>query len=145
MIKIFSWQQLVLFWTNDSKARPKYRSFLALQEDDEFCQEKLELVRKNDLKIIRQGFLKKKGLLMRKFTTSDGQVYYTVCIPRVIVPALLNATHGNLMSGHLGKEKFYVTLRKKFYWPKMREDIVRFHEKCVVCQYNDKYPVKFKK
>jgi hypothetical protein len=121
-----------------------YRSFLALQEDDEFCQEKLELVKKNDLKIIRQGFLKKKGLLMRKFTTSDGQVYYTVCIPRVIVPALLNATHGNLMSGHLGKEKFYVTLRKKFYWPKMREDIVRFHEKCVVCQYNDKYPVKFK-
>ncbi len=121
-----------------------YASFLALQEDDEFCQEKLELVQKNNLKTIWQGFLRKKSLLMRKFTTADGQVYYTVCIPRALVPALLNATHGNLMSGHLGKEKFFVTLRRKFYWPKMREDIVRFHERCVVCQYNDKHPVKFK-
>ena len=80
---------------------------------------------------------------MRKFTTNEGQVYYTVCIPEALVPALLNATHGNLLSGHLGKEKFYLTLKKKYYWPKMRKDIIQFHEKCVVCQYNDKYPVKF--
>ena len=25
----------------------------------------------------------------------------------------------------------------------MRKDIVQYHEKCVVCQYNDKYPVRF--
>jgi hypothetical protein len=80
---------------------------------------------------------------MRKFTTSDGQVYYTVCIPVALIPALLTATHGNLLSGHLGKEKFYLTLKKKYYWPKMRKDIIQFHEKCVVCQYNDKYPVRF--
>jgi hypothetical protein len=47
---------------------------------------------------------------MRKFTTRDGQVYYTICIPLALVPAILNATHGNLMSGHLGKEKFFITI-----------------------------------
>jgi len=120
-----------------------YPSFLALQKDDEFCQAKLDLVQKSEIKAINQGYLKRRGLLMRKFTTNEGQVYYTVCIPEALVPALLNATHGNLLSGHLGKEKFYLTLKKKYYWPKMRKDIVQFHEKCVVCQYNDKYPVKF--
>ena len=126
---------------NDSSF--SYPSFLALQKDDEFCQLKIELVDKKDIKTINQGYLKKRGILMRKFTTKDGQVYYTVCIPINLVPALLNATHGNLISGHLGKEKFYITLRRKYYWPKMRKDIVQFHDKCVVCQYNDKYPVRF--
>jgi hypothetical protein len=120
-----------------------YSSFLALQKDDEFCQAKRELVEKNDIKTINQGYLKKRGLLMRKFTTRDGQVYYTVCIPMVLVPALLNATHGSLINGHLGKEKYCLTLRRKYYWPKMRKDIFQFHDKCVVCQYNDKYSVKF--
>ena len=120
-----------------------YGSFLALQKDDEFCQMKIELVEKNDIRTINQGYLKKRGLLMRKFTTRDGQVYYTVCIPIALVPALLNATHGNLMNGHLGKEKYCLTLRRKYYWPKMRKDIYQFHDKCVICQYNDKYPVKF--
>jgi hypothetical protein len=120
-----------------------YSSFLALQKDDEFCQAKRELVEKNDIKTINQGYLKKRGLLMRKFTTRDGQVYYTVCSPMVLVPALLNATHGNLINGLLGKEKYCLTLRRKYYWPKMRKDIFQFHDKCVVCQYNDKYSVKF--
>jgi hypothetical protein len=77
-----------------------YSSFLALQKDDEFCEAKLDLVQKNDIKTINQGYLKRRGLLMRKFTTNDGQVYYTVCIPAALIPALLTATHGNLLSGH---------------------------------------------
>jgi hypothetical protein len=120
-----------------------YPSFLALQEDDEFCNSKMQLVERNDIRVINQGFLKKRGLLIKKSTTVDGQVYYTVCIPRSLVPSLLSSTHGNLLSGHLGKEKYFLTMRRKYYWPKMRTDIYDFHDKCVVCQYNDKYPVKF--
>ena len=72
----------------------------------------MEILDKKDIRTINQGYLKNRGILMRKFTTRDGQVYYTVCIPMNLVPALLSATHGNLISGHLGKENFYITLEK---------------------------------
>ena len=89
-----------------------YPSFLALQNDDEFCHSKTELVERNDIRTINQGFLGKRGLLMKKSTTADGQVYYTVCILRALVPSLLSSTHENLLIGHLGKEKYLLTLRR---------------------------------
>jgi len=35
--------------------------------------------------------------------------------------------------GHFGREKTYELLADHFYWPKIRNDVERFVQRCIIC------------
>ena len=118
-------------------------AFAEMQDRDEFCSAKIEMVRKKNTKTINAGYFLKRKILMRKMETKDGQVYNVICVPNILVKPLLESSHRSLLSGHFGSQRYFLNMSRKYYWPKMRDDIVNFHHQCVPCQYNDKFPIKY--
>ena len=47
------------------------------------------------------------------------------------------------MGGHFGSNRFLLNMKNKYYWTRMKEDIMEYHHSCLPCQYNDKYPKKY--
>ena len=118
-------------------------AFRELQLNDLFCSEKLDQLKKKRSKAAEAGYFIKKKILMRRMETADGQVNNVLCVPFVLVRPLLGATHRSLLSGHFGSQRYYLNLSRKYYWPKMKDQIMEFHNDCIPCQYNDKYPIKY--
>ena len=123
-------------------------AFAEAQKDDEFCGKKLRQLKRNNPNVVAQGyFVKKAGnvkILLRQFvTTKDQEIFNVVCVPKGMVKLLLESSHGNLMYGHLGKQRFILSMSKKYYWKGMKSELEKFHDTCVPCQFNDKYPVRF--
>ena len=118
-------------------------AFSDMQHQDEFCSNKLELIKKKDQNVFKSGYFVKRKILMRKMETRDGQVYNVVCIPKVLVKPLLESSHKSLLSGHFGSQRYFLNMSRKYYWPKMKDDITNFHHSCLPCMYNDKFPVKY--
>ena len=118
-------------------------AFSDMQHQDEFCSAKLELIKKKDQNVIKSGYFVKRKILMRKMETRDGQVYNVVCVPKILIKPLLESSHKTLLSGHFGSQRYFLNMSRKYYWPKMKDDITNFHHSCLPCMYNDKFPVKY--
>jgi len=118
-------------------------AFAEMQQKDTFCSDKIELVRKKNNKVLEAGYFLKRKVLMRKMETADGQINNVLCIPQMLVKPLLESTHRSLLSGHFGSQRYFLNMSRKYYWPKMKEQITDFHNQCLPCQYNDKFPVKY--
>jgi len=119
-------------------------AFIHAQESDPFCSKLMKRLKKGSRVIARRGFFLKKGVLKRQFTTKDGQIYTTICVPQSLVNILLQSAHGNLLTGHHGSTKFLLDMSRKYYWKGMSKDVLNYQRQCVACQFNDKYPVNFK-
>jgi hypothetical protein len=117
-------------------------AFIELQANDEFCSRKIGLIKAKDARAKSSGYFLKKNILMRQMQTRDHQYYNVVCVPESLVQPLMESSHRSLLSGHFGGERYALNMARKYYWPKMKDDILDFHRKCLSCQYNDKYPVK---
>ena len=118
-------------------------AFMEMQSKDEFCSRKIELVKKKDSRTKNSGYFIKRNILMRQMQTRDEQFYNVICVPQVIVKPLLESSHRSLLSGHFGSSRYLLNMSRKYYWPKMKDDIIDFHHSCLPCQYNDKYPIKY--
>ena len=46
---------------------------------------------------------------------------------------ILKACHNHLLAGHPGQTKTLELLRRNYFWPKMREDIITFVKSCITC------------
>lgn len=62
---------------------------------------------------------------------------------RLYIPAdqalqarILHECHDVPTSGHLGKDKTLELVKRRFYWPRMDEDIVQYVRSCDACQRN---------
>jgi len=86
----------------------------------------------------RQDFFLRKGIVLKKSDPNP-----VVCIPRELVPMMVNTYHTTLMGGHLGPRKMLADLKQKYYWPSMKRDIRKAYRECVPCSYNKKFPVKY--
>ena len=118
-------------------------AFADLQGQDEFCSGKIDLCKKKDSRTNGAGFFMKKGILMRSMHTKDQQTYNVICVPQVLVKPLLESTHKSLLSGHFGSQRYFLDMSRRYYWPKMKDDIIDYQHHCLPCQYNDKFPVKY--
>ena len=118
-------------------------AFKELQAKDEFCSRKIGLIQAKDARAKGSGYFLKRGILMRQMQTRDEQYYTVVCVPEALVQPLMESSHRSLLNGHFGGERYALNMARKYYWPKMKDDIMDFHRKCLSCQYNDKYPVKY--
>ena len=78
----------------------------------------------------------------RFFVDKDGMIFFNSenYQPRLCVPAgqgnfVLKEAHENLLeSAHAGPERLWQSLSSRFYWKRMKVDIVRYCSSCDVCQ-----------
>jgi hypothetical protein len=74
----------------------------------------------------------------------DGVLYYTIDqhdIPRVVVPLdedlrlrLISEFHDTPVSGHLGREKTFLSLSRSYYWPNQYKWVRKYIRTCEICQ-----------
>lgn len=59
-----------------------------------------------------------------------------LCIPNTpkIKDKILKDAHNIPIVGHLRYHKTYITIRKSFFWSKMKPDIRLYVQKCLLCQ-----------
>ena len=89
--------------------------------------------------IIRENyvgeFYKKNGLLYRKHQeTKTGQGFNQLVIPKELRRQVMSVNHESAFSLHLGAKKTEVRILPNFFWPGLRQDVIRFCRSCDVCQ-----------
>ena len=89
--------------------------------------------------IIRENyvgeFYKKNGLLYRKHQeTKTGRSFNQLVVPKELRKQVMSVNHESAFSGHLGANKTEVRILPNFFWPGLRQDVIRFCRSCDVCQ-----------
>ena len=89
--------------------------------------------------IIRENYIgefyKKNGLLYRKHQeTKTGRSSNQLVIPKELRRQVMSVNHESAFSGHLGAKKTEVRILLNFFWPGLRQDVIRFCRSCDVCQ-----------
>jgi hypothetical protein len=74
----------------------------------------------------------------RLFSLEDNGLLYhrsrrTLCIPRSLCSEILREAHDTPTGGHFGVEKTLAQLVERFYWPRMKQSVVRWVGGCAVC------------
>ena len=64
-------------------------------------------------------------------------------IRRQVVPAslrlfIMSMSHDAPMAAHFKNDRFFGSVEKLFWWPKMRQDLVDWQASCEICQLNDR-------
>lgn len=62
---------------------------------------------------------------------------YVMIVPTALRETILNAVHDNPFAGHLGITRTEERVRKRFYWPGIRNDVDMYVKKCAVCARNN--------
>ncbi|XP_070179133.1 uncharacterized protein [Littorina saxatilis] len=110
---------------------------IRLQNQDPTLSRMRELARGSDPapcgKRGQVQFIWKRGILQRRFITTDG-TYSQVVIPESLRAGVLSLSHDVPMAGHLGTKKTQDRLWQSFYWPGMGGDIRRYVQSCDACQ-----------
>ena len=88
---------------------------------------------------------------IKRFSCVDGLLYYTIDAgetPRIVVPLddslrtqILFEYHDSPLSGHLGREKTFLSLSRDFYWPHMYKWVRKYVRTCETCQRVKPSPV----
>ncbi|KAA0060776.1 reverse transcriptase [Cucumis melo var. makuwa] len=57
-------------------------------------------------------------------------------VPRAgdIRKRLLHECHDTLWAGHPGWQRTYALLKKGYFWPNMRDDVMQYTKTCLICQ-----------
>ena len=89
--------------------------------------------------IIRENyvgeFYKKNGLLSRKHEeTKTGRSFNQLFVPKGLQRQVMSVNHELAFSGHLGAKKREVRILPNFFWPELRQDVIRFYHSSHVCQ-----------
>jgi hypothetical protein len=58
----------------------------------------------------------------------------TIVTDKEEIEKILFEFHDNLLNGHTGIDKTYDKIKDKYYWPKMKQDITNYINKCKICQ-----------
>ena len=89
--------------------------------------------------IIRENYIgefyKKNGLLYRKHQeTKTGRSFNQLVVPKELRRQVMSVNHESAFSGHLGAKKTEIRILPNFFWPGLRQDVIRFCRSCDVCQ-----------
>ena len=50
-----------------------------------------------------------------------------------LIDCVLADLHSSALGGHVGPKKLLKLCQKRFYWPNMNQDVVRFCKHCISC------------
>ncbi|KAG5866373.1 hypothetical protein JTB14_021886 [Gonioctena quinquepunctata] len=104
------------------------RATLKLAQDkDIFCQEVIKLVKEEDAQEASY-YLSKDGILYR--VENDGD---KLIVPKTFIPKVMEDFHDSPMAGHPGQQKTLMSLKRRFFWPNMRTDVMKYCTSCDAC------------
>lgn len=78
--------------------------------------------------VIIKLFKDKKGNYRHLITTREEQLQ------------LLKEYHDNPLGGHQGHQRTLAALQMKYYWPKMKQDVINYVNTCVSCNQRNTSP-----
>jgi hypothetical protein len=106
------------------------------QRKDSIIQQKIEEVMKNPVKSsyeFKDGLLYKLMIMREDCNTKKKLIY----VPSTMINDLLQVYHSNPLSGHFGVQRTYLKIKNKYWWPNMKQSIIRYIQSCLPCQqYN---------
>lgn len=73
------------------------------------------------------------GILYHRIVR-QGHVYHRLCLPPSLVIQVLLACHDDVTAGHLGVTRTLHKIHKRFYWPKMSQQVSQYVKSCQDCQ-----------
>lgn len=74
-------------------------------------------------------FVVRDGMLMR--VSEEGE---QVVVPESLRSKVLHLAHSVPWSGHLGQQKTLARVAKRFYWPKVYQEVIQYCKSCSTCQ-----------
>ncbi|KAK7939317.1 hypothetical protein WMY93_002643 [Mugilogobius chulae] len=81
------------------------------------------------------------GIELKESFVIDCNVLYIVendmkrmVVPKSCRPVVMHLGHTLPWAGHLGRNKTYLRISSRFYWPSMYADVQKFCASCAVCQ-----------
>ena len=69
------------------------------------------------------------GILGARRRLQDG--HHQVLVPASLVPTILQAYHDSPLAGHLAWEKTYERIMRRYWWPSIRENVMKHVRACV--------------
>ena len=75
----------------------------------------------------------KDGILYRKWHDSQRCVTYQLIAPRLVQNTVFENLHSHITAGHFGRDKTLANIKRRFYWPSIREDVERWIKSCDIC------------
>ena len=106
-----------------------------LQEDDVFCKNILNQIKKGNISVI-QLYLAKDNILKR-YVIEGNNTYETTVIPRALTGQILRIAHDEL--GHNGTHRTYTILKRLYYWKGLKPSIEKHIKMCYQCQRRNKW------
>ena len=99
-----------------------------LQRNDATCREIAKKLRQD--KHMNKLFLLRSGIVYRLWC-EEGRTAECVLVPEVLRDSLLMLAHD--YSGHNGFRRTYNAMKRQYYWPGMRKDILQHCKRCHQC------------
>ncbi|GBL89122.1 hypothetical protein AVEN_141247-1 [Araneus ventricosus] len=76
----------------------------------------------------------KDGVLYRKWESNDGGFYRRqLILPNCRIQEVLRETHDKTSGRHFGVMKTLRKTRERFYWDRLRADVVKWCRECQAC------------
>ena len=88
--------------------------------------------------LLKKGveFLRKRGLHVQRSYLYAGGTRLYIPDDGGLKTRILQECHDSNTGGHLGKDKTMEQVKRRFYWPKMDEDVRQYVSSCDACQRN---------
>ena len=81
---------------------------------------------------IRSKLVVSGGVLM--VNANEEQLGQRIVVPVALVPTILNLLHDGPLAGHRDFEKTLEMLRRRYFWLRLRLDVLEYCESCHLCQ-----------
>lgn len=105
------------------------------QREDPFCKKYLDILESTELSDAE------KASTTKYFSIQDDLLYRiekdgapTLVVPEVHQRAVLEACHDSPLAGHLGFDRTWSTVKKRFFWHRMRKQVKQYVASCHICQ-----------
>ena len=107
---------------------PEFRDLFHYIEDGILPEDSLQAKR---MVLEHQRYAIVDGVL--QYVNFDFPGVWRIAVPQSMRETLLEEAHSKNFAGHFAERKVYATLRKKYWWNKMRADVRRHCRACLVC------------
>ena len=81
-----------------------------------------------------------KSKYFKKYLVKEGTLYHVdldenlhIVVPEALKQPLIKETHEGSLGGHIGRDRTFDTLRKRYYWKGLASQVYDYINKCVKC------------
>ncbi|MEW8092744.1 MAG: reverse transcriptase domain-containing protein [Candidatus Thiodiazotropha endolucinida] len=75
----------------------------------------------------------KNDVLYRRWKDNKGDVIFQLVVPKDMRLLIFDNLHSAETAGHFGRDRTVESIKRRYYWPGLKEDIARWVKQCDVC------------